>query len=1266
MQTNARRATLTLILLAGGAASPAWALTRPESPPPANLSGRAPARATLAALRGDGDAVGYVDPLTGTLRALYPPAGAALALDGPPELAARAFLKREAALLGAAASDIAELEWVATGADARGGPTLVRFRQMHEGLPVYASEVRLLVDRAGRVVALTSGLAPGLGPVPEAQLDAATAAGQAALDVGRAPGSLPPLTGSAARFRIADGGDPTGFGLRGERMVFAGEGGPRPVWVIGLGLRSSPPAFYEVVVDAVTGATLARVNLVAYAGGRAFAATSPPMAGAGCPATAAQTNVWFDATLESPLGYVDAALAGTVGNNVRAQDDRAAVDFGQLAVPTGAGRWDHVWTDSYATSGNPAPDLPAAITSLFYMNNWIHDRLYARGFDEAAGNFQRDNFGRGGLGRDPVWADAMDGSGTSNANFATDVDGIAPRMQMYLFTATRRDGDVDNSVVVHEFGHGVSHRLVGVSCLSGHEAGSMGEGWGDFLACSAFDTPVVAAYVTNDCTRGIRRASYDPATFPYTYGDICTGPFGCEVHDDGEIWAAALWDARERVAARVQDRAAAACILETLVVAGMKRTACDPTMLAARDAILAAAHEMHPELVCLLWDAFAARGMGFSATTTGAASSGGRSERFDLPAECAACAPLPAPSPLLADTSVPGAVTLTWTAVPGAVSYEVEESSDGCGETCARPDRRLLASVTGTTWTDTGLSGELQRAYFVRALRSPLCAGPPACREVVPSGRCTSLPRSTAAQTGATWVDSGATGACALVVHWAPAASTCPGGASIVYNVYRGTLPDFTPAAGNRIASVPAPATSHTDLSVQPGTTWYYVVRAEDTTSGGSGPNGGNEEGNLVRRAGSPHGAPSGSGEFFDSFDPAPQPGWTHASYPAAVPDDWAVVTDPRTGGTAAWHVGHVRAATLGYSVALKDLVLPPLVLGIGSQLVFDHKMDAEYRWDGGVIELSQDGGNSWRDLTQDIVSGGYNSTTLSMSTLLQPPNTNRIWTGTIPTGFAGFQRVTVNLSPYAGPASTLIRFRSLWDADSPTGQGMCTGTGGATYCGWYIDNVRVTAVTQFGACTPGPGCSATAVLVAQGPTRFCQGGTVRLDASQSTVLGCPGPAAYLWLQQGSAIPGATAATLDVPPTLAPGAHDFVVVVSCPADPQCAQRSAPLTVTVDAAPAMAHIDALRVSRNDVDLVLAWGVDPAALAGYHVYRTAAKAVVSGARRGEPLAALAGATLPNPLQTTFADAGYVRGAPIHPDLLYYQVLSVCADGFSEGPN
>lgn len=68
--------------------------------------------------------------------------------------------------------------------------------------------------------------------------------------------------------------------------------------------------------------------------------------------------------------------------------------------------------------------------------------------DNLTPDFQEYNFGRGGRGNDAVQANAQDGSGTNNANFATPPDGQRPRMRMYVWTGAQpyRDGDFEAGI----------------------------------------------------------------------------------------------------------------------------------------------------------------------------------------------------------------------------------------------------------------------------------------------------------------------------------------------------------------------------------------------------------------------------------------------------------------------------------------------------------------------------------------------------------------------------------------------------------------------------------------------------------------------------------------------------------------------------------------------------------------------------------------------------------------------------------------------------
>jgi hypothetical protein len=109
------------------------------------------------------------------------------------------------------------------------------------------------------------------------------------------------------------------------------------------------------------------------------------------------------------------------------------------------------------------------------------------------------------------------------------------------------------------------------------------------------------------------------------------------------------------------------------------------------------------------------------------------------------------------------------------------------------------------------------------------------------------------------------TGGCGLLVEWSEATSSCSGGPDVVYNVYRSTTPGFVPGGGNMVASC-VTDTWYEDSSAVAGTPYYYVVRAEDSTTAGSGPcNGGNEDANLVELGGT---AGSGPLVAFQSVDP--------------------------------------------------------------------------------------------------------------------------------------------------------------------------------------------------------------------------------------------------------------------------------------------------------------------------------------------------------------------------------------------------------------
>ena len=155
-------------------------------------------------------------------------------------------------------------------------------------------------------------------------------------------------------------------------------------------------------------------------------------------------------------GIVGHEFTSTQGNNVMAHEDLAGNNVPGDQAQGGA---EMLFDFEYGLPQKPVNFINAAITNLFYWNNVMHDVFYLYGFDEMSGNFQMNNYGKGGNGGDFVIADAQDGSGLNNANFSTGSDGIKGRMQMYLWSPAGRvlgtyltinDGPFEGSYYAHD------------------------------------------------------------------------------------------------------------------------------------------------------------------------------------------------------------------------------------------------------------------------------------------------------------------------------------------------------------------------------------------------------------------------------------------------------------------------------------------------------------------------------------------------------------------------------------------------------------------------------------------------------------------------------------------------------------------------------------------------------------------------------------------------------------------------------------------------
>jgi hypothetical protein len=183
------------------------------------------------------------------------------------------------------------------------------------------------------------------------------------------------------------------------------------------------------------------------------------------------------------------------------------------------------------------------------------------------------------------------------------------------------DSSLDSDIVFHEYGHGLTWRMIGG--MSGPLAGAVGEGASDGVSMLVNGDDRVAEYSASD-PAGIRRFPY--TGYPNTYSDVT----GAEVHDDGEIYAAIVW----RLMENYSGAAISNSDLFDTWVGGMNFTPATPAYEDMRDGMLASAPASED---CLIWDAFADYGVGVGAD--GVVNADGTvtiTESFALPAECTA------------------------------------------------------------------------------------------------------------------------------------------------------------------------------------------------------------------------------------------------------------------------------------------------------------------------------------------------------------------------------------------------------------------------------------------------------------------------------------------------------------------------------------------------------------------------------------------------------------------------------------------------------
>ena len=787
----------------------------------------------------------------------------------------------------------------------------------------------------------------------------------------------------------------------------------------------------------------------------------------------------------------------TSGNNAEAfadLDASASFTAGDIRPEVRAGRVLNYQYDHQAEPLATVDQSKAAVVNVFFIVNWMHDWWYDSGFTEATRNAQANNFGRGGVANDPLLVQAQAGANAglrNKADMTTPGDGGRPRMRMFLWTAgtatsvatpgglvvhgeafaagprsfdltgelvigvdgtaptndgcqpltnvagkialltytgvcgslatvnsakasgaigviladgeldnprsfagsapanlpgfpigksdgdalraalaagpltvtihseitgAERDGDFDNGIVAHEWGHYMHHRLS--SCGGTAQCGGMSEGWGDFNALLLMlregenrdGVYAMGPYALDDGTPntayfGIRRFPYstdrtknalsfrhigDENPLPTTTPGLPSGA-NSEVHNTGEIWATMLWDVLN-VLADEHGVTIARRRMTDYVVAGLLMMPANATFTEARDSILAAASALDTDDMTLMAAAFAGRGAG-------------------------SCAVAP---PVTSATNAGVVESGTLAAVLQAGGLRLADDGISCDH-----DGVLDPGESGSlhvTLANTGLFAADEVTVTATTTNTGVRLGAPldvasvlphsSLDVTIPVTLLASAPRNTPLT---------------ITVHVAGLNTCTRSGITLALTV---------PTGLDEVAG--AAKIDHVQTVITP---------------------------------------------------------WTKAG--TAVATTWSIATDAT--GNKAWLGADLPTASDAQLVSPALLVSPtdPFVVK------FSHAFDLENRFDGGVVELSTNGGTTWTDAAALGATPGYTAALLSGSAL----GGRSAFTGTSP-GYPALRLTTLDFGTQFAGQSVLLRFRVSSD-------------GSVANRGWLVDDIDVSGITN-------------------------------------------------------------------------------------------------------------------------------------------------------------------------------------------------------------
>jgi Zn-dependent metalloprotease len=446
----------------------------------------------LIARTGAAPAVRWSD--RGTAMSLYGQLGTAAL--GASAAEARSFLTANAGLFQVPA-DLADLDEQPSVESPLGRH--VSFVQRYDGIPVYGAEVKLAFNAAGRIVAVNNTLVPNLQLDSQPQISAARA-----------------LELALARVPVDDRQDSDAPALP-ELVVLAATGAPALAYQAVIPTRGPT---LQIFVSAANGGLLAEpVDINRYVNGTGQV-------------------------------FKDNAVVATQNNSlVDSNDSASAVPTAAYSSVTLQGLNGNNRLDGTFASGSASKARAAGTNNNFVF---LRDN---KGFSETMAYFHIDFAQR--------YIQSLGFTNVNNRQQVFSIDRLtadnsfySPSNRQITYGTGGVDDAEDGEVIIHEYGHSVQDNQV-PGFGAAEEGGAMGEGFGDYLAATvnasltggAFQIVCIAEWDATSYAAGVPHCLRRLDSTKHYPGDK-----DGEVHDDGEMWSASLFQIRNSLGAARADK----------------------------------------------------------------------------------------------------------------------------------------------------------------------------------------------------------------------------------------------------------------------------------------------------------------------------------------------------------------------------------------------------------------------------------------------------------------------------------------------------------------------------------------------------------------------------------------------------------------------------------------------------------------------------------------------------------------------------------------